>query len=176
MSSNTDGPGGTFGARLSNSEEPSRRRQNKETAGTAGLLKSMGEQGGEDAAAGAITTGAEEKGRTDHNVGQREFLAKAAKQTGQLGGSNTLKPTTLWESVIEAPIKEKEVKSEVGNYALLSYVNDSKHVACLDPAHEYEPFKGCGSNRGGDLLSGTLKQKTSGIRVEQEEGYFPTWR
>ncbi|KAJ1163670.1 hypothetical protein NDU88_004125 [Pleurodeles waltl] len=67
--------------------------------GTAGLLKSPGDRGGEAAAAGAVTTGAEEEGRTDCDVGQRGFHPRVAQRTGQLGGSNTLKPATVWESV-----------------------------------------------------------------------------
>ncbi|KAJ1116869.1 hypothetical protein NDU88_005074 [Pleurodeles waltl] len=95
-SSNGDGPGGTSGAGLSDTEEPARRQRIKGTPGTAGLLKGPGDQGRE---AATVTAGAEEEGRTNCYVGQRGFLPKAAQRTGQLGGSNKLKPATLWESV-----------------------------------------------------------------------------
>ncbi|KAJ1116870.1 hypothetical protein NDU88_005075 [Pleurodeles waltl] len=89
---------GTSGAGLSDLEEPATRRRIKGKPGTAGLLKGPGDQGEEAAAVNVVTAGAEEEGRTDREVGQQGFFLKAAQRTGQLGGSNTLKPATLWES------------------------------------------------------------------------------
>ncbi|KAJ1153574.1 hypothetical protein NDU88_006333 [Pleurodeles waltl] len=63
-------------------EEPSRRQRIEGTTGTAGLLNSLGDQGGETTAADAVTTGAEEEGRVGLDAGRRGFHQNVTQRTG----------------------------------------------------------------------------------------------
>ncbi|KAJ1176207.1 hypothetical protein NDU88_001490 [Pleurodeles waltl] len=109
---NVDGLGNTSGAGFVDPEETSGRRRREETASTGGFLKSPADRGEGVATADAITRGAEDKGRADHDIDRRRFLLGEAQQTGPLGGSRTLKPARsrrVWPNqymIIEQPTTE----------------------------------------------------------------------
>ncbi|KAJ1180272.1 hypothetical protein NDU88_005494 [Pleurodeles waltl] len=81
---NSDGPGDTSGAGLSDPEEPFRRGWRKDMPSTVGLSKFLGDPGGEVATADAFTRGAVEEGHADRDAGRRGSYPSAAQQTGQL--------------------------------------------------------------------------------------------
>ncbi|KAJ1121996.1 hypothetical protein NDU88_000502 [Pleurodeles waltl] len=63
--------------------------------------QSLGNRGGKEVtAADAATTGAEEDGRADRDVGRQEFRTDTAakQQTGRSGRRRTLKPATFLET------------------------------------------------------------------------------